>query len=343
MSDSNMCDHSYYLAPNTLPDTEGTYHGVYVSNGTDTLDDVCKNIETDKANVKKGTSKIVIRSMFGKLAEIISTRLCRVSAGPVTFEAAISGTVPYANSALGSDNEVYIAVRLSDQLRNAAAGITPKYVRPGAVAAVFDGVEDTASGQKSCISGTAPFVGTGLRLSATNEGERIEVVDKDGVSHEATVVSEDHGQRITARLPSALPAGKGRVVISTRGYKTPEGDVHTYSRSVTILAAEPGPTPEPLDLTEVQTAGEPVGSVNETALTVLRGVSLPTWDGSRDLCEVRYDGQSFACHDIEQDPDGYLEFTIDTTAGEVMNDGNQCVIYARINGREGSINAEWKH
>ena len=59
---------------------------------------------------------------------------------------------------------------------------------------------------------------------------------------------------------------------------------------------------------------------------------------------MRYDGQSFACHDIEQDPDGYLEFTIDTTAGEVIDhDGPVVEIYARINGREGSINAEWKH
>ena len=107
---------------------------------------------------------------------------------------------------------------------------------------------------------------------------------------------------------------------------------------------EPTPTPEPLDLTEVQTAGVNVGCVNETALTVLRGDSLPTWNGERDALEVRYDGQSFQCLDIEQDPDGYLEFTIDTTAGEVIDhDGPVVEIYAQINGREGTINAEWKH
>ena len=45
----------------------------------------------------------------------------------------------------------------------------------------------------------------------------------------------------------------------------------------------------------------------------------------------------------KQDPDGYLEFNIPIAAGEVMSDGNQCQVCARINGREGSINAEWKH
>ena len=263
MDNEKYCDHSYYLQPNTLPETEGSYHGVYVANGSSTLDDVGANIEASKANVSKGTVKLVIRSMFGKVAELVSSRLCRVSAGPVSFEAAIGGTVPYANSALGDENELYIAIRLQDQLRNAASGITPKRINATAANAVLDGVADVASGKKSCVSGTDPFLSIGLRISATGPGESLAVVDKDGVSHDAEVVAEEHGQRITARLSEALPPGQGRVVLTTRGYLTPDAELQTYSKAVTIVAGETPPGPaDPPEITRVQSDNEPEGTVN---------------------------------------------------------------------------------
>ena len=70
--DTNICKHSYYLTPNTLPDTEGTYRGVYVSNGTETLDDVA-GLMASRSGMDPAAVKLVVRSMYGKAAAITPT------------------------------------------------------------------------------------------------------------------------------------------------------------------------------------------------------------------------------------------------------------------------------
>ena len=73
------------------------------------------------------------------------------------------------------------------------------------------------------------------------------MVAADGTEAVAEVTGEDgYGMFITARLPVALPPGKGKVVLKTHGKRTPEGELRVLSKSVTILAGDPPPPPEPI-------------------------------------------------------------------------------------------------
>ena len=332
----------YSLVPNTLPETDG-YHAAVSHVGTVDAETFFARVAARRPGLEPSTAELVLASVCSAAAEILAERQYRISLGDVTFELAIPGSTDSIDGAMAGP--AYVAVRPSAAIRNAAAGITPLYsAGDGEKTEVFS-VEDIATRGRNAIVGTTAFRLAGANLSATGDDESLKVLAADGTEAVAEVTEDSEtGRFITAHLPVALPPGKGKVVLMTHGKRTPEGELHQCVKSVTILAAEPEPTPEPLDLTAVQTAGVNVGCVNETNLTVLRGTSLPTWDGARDALEVRYDGRSFACHDIEQDPDGYLEFNIPTTVGEVIDhDGPVVEIYARINGREGSINAEWRH
>ena len=238
--ETELCDHHYYLVPNTLPGTENTYRGVYVGNGSETLDDLAGRISSI-AGVSKALVLIVVRALYGKAGEFVSTRLCRVSAGRATFEAAISGSLPSANATLGPDNELYVAIRLADSLRNVAAGVVPGPANPNEVTARLEAVGDSTQSKR--ITGTEPFYLTGWCLSASGQGEGVAVIDRNGVSHAATIVSDGHGQRITARLETEIPSGTATVVLATRGYFTQDGELHTYEKKVEVVAGDEPPEP----------------------------------------------------------------------------------------------------
>ena len=83
---------------NTLPGTEGTYHD------TVTSIDLC-DLDTfaERAGRKCGYEAAIVKNVIGAVGaeaqEIISTRLYRVHAPGMTFEAAISGstTIPHSS------------------------------------------------------------------------------------------------------------------------------------------------------------------------------------------------------------------------------------------------------
>ena len=277
--DGQYCEHHYYLGENTLPGTEGTYHGVYVSNNTYDLDDIADAMSG--AGIKPATSKLVIRTMYSKVGELVSTRLCRVSAGPISFEPAASGTVPYANSTLGPDNELYVNVRLSDSLRNIAAGITPKRTDPSEVTARIDGVRSIPATEPKVIVSGEPFKITGWCVSATGSDESLAVVDKDGVSHAAEVIDEEHGQRIIARVAEEIPAGPATVLLMTHGYLTPDAELRTCSKKVTVMAGAP-PVPATVTLRTMKTEGMMDANVHyDTNPVTLEGENLTLGEGDR--------------------------------------------------------------
>ena len=289
--ETELCDHHYYLVPNTLPGTENTYRGVYVGNGSETLDDLAGRISSI-AGVSKALVLIVVRALYGKAGEFVSTRLCRVSAGRATFEAAISGSLPSANATLGPDNELYVAIRLADSLRNVAAGVVPGPANPNEVTARLEAVGDSTQSKR--ITGTEPFYLTGWCLSASGQGEGVAVIDRHGVSHAATIVSDGHGQRITARLETEIPSGTATVVLATRGYFTQDGELHTYEKKVEVAAGETPPTPvvNPPTVTGYEAdgmEGEPInlkdGSVN------VKGLNLS--GAERVLFRYSEDGEPF--------------------------------------------------
>ena len=216
---------------------------------------------------------IVVRALYGKAGEFVSTRLCRVSAGRATFEAAISGSLPSANATLGPDNELYVAIRLADSLRNVAAGVVPGPANPNEVTARLEAVGDSTQSKR--ITGTEPFYLTGWCLSASGQGEGVAVIDRHGVSHAATIVSDGHGQRITARLETEIPSGTATVVLATRGYFTQDGELHTYEKKVEVAAGETPPVVNPPRIDGAATQGQEDGVIETPGAAIeVRGNHL---------------------------------------------------------------------
>ena len=226
---------------NTLPGTEGTYHDAVSSIDLCGLDTFAERVGR-KCGYPAAVVKNIIGADGAEAQEILSTRLYRIGdVFGLTLEAAISGSVPSLDSPLTEDNDVYVAIHPSSELKNAASGITP--VRSGAETVVaLDRVEDEASGTPSVIDGTKTFILTGWGLSTSGEGEGVSVKSMvNGTETSATVIRNDGGRSVWARLDAALPAGKAKVCVMTGGAEP--GELWPVSRTVTILAGDTPPAP----------------------------------------------------------------------------------------------------
>ena len=178
----------------------------------------------------------------------------------VTFELAVPGSTDSIDGDI--EGPAYVAVRLSKPLRNAASGVTPVYTGDEGNRTDIFTVEDFATRAVNTIVGTGSFRVVGVNLSAVGDGETVKVAAPDGIETAAEVVEEDGtGRHITARLSVALSPGKGRVVLKTRGKRTPEGELRVLSKLVTIIAGE-GPVGPAPTITSAKTRGESEGSVN---------------------------------------------------------------------------------
>ena len=161
-----------------------------------------------------------------------------------TYELVLPGSTDSVDGA--PTKPVCVAVRLADDMRRAAAGLAPAYSDATGETVKIRAEEDLETRTQGQIVGCNPFRLAGSDLSASGEGEGIVGVSATGQKAEAEIVEENcRGAHVTARLVTALPPGKGTVMLSTRGWSTPEGELRTMSKSVTILAGAtpPGPTP----------------------------------------------------------------------------------------------------
>ena len=287
----------------------------------------------------------IIGGAFEAISDLERDALVRVRTDIGVVCGVITGSFPTSDAAFDpARNALELALRLDDALRLDLADTVPTIITDANLTKLrVDNVMDLAEQKPmNLIHGQHVFRVAGFNMVLADAGAAAYLENALGTTFALVIDRVVTHQLFEAHTAELLPAGDYKLVVKSRAGDA-AGPLQTSFRRVKYLRVE-DPAPEPLDLTAVQTAGVNVGCVNETNLTVLRGTSLPTWDGARDALEVRYDGRSFACHDIEQDPDGYLEFNIPTTVGEVIDhDGPVVEIYAQINGREGTINAEWRH
>lgn len=218
---------------------EGKYTGLFISNGSDGLDDIVDDICAAHPTIGRAELKLAIRGLAAEVRRAVGDDLNYVSAGSVAGLApAISGSVPSMDSPLTEgENELYVNVVALDHLRGVIGALTPSQDATGTSGVRIDYVEDVATKEKGVIKGTAEFVLTGRNLSARNEGESLALVAENGTEIAVTVVSgEDDvpGQRIKAHLATAAAAGEYRLRLNTRGYATPEADVESYTKKVTV-------------------------------------------------------------------------------------------------------------
>ena len=279
----------YSLVPNTLPETDG-YHAAVSHVGTVDAATFYSRVAKRRAGLDASTAELVLSSVCGTVAEMLQERQCRVALGDVSFELAIPGSTDSVDGAMAGP--AYVAVRPSAAIRNAAAGVTPVYsAGDGERTEVFS-VENLAAHRLGEIAGTEAFRLTGCNISASGEGESLKVVAADGTEAFAEVTDEDGlGKFITAHLPAALPPGKGRVVLTTRGKRTPEGEPRPLPKSVTILAGETPPGPAPT-LTGINSPEQESPGIEWDSGLEMHGTGLAL--GSGDKVEAKLEGDPSA-------------------------------------------------
>ena len=240
----------YSLQRNTLQSGSGGYHAVITHVGSVGEDEFYARAATRYSGLDAGTVRTSMEAVFSAAARILAERQYRNALDGITIELAIPGSTDAVN---GTPEEgVYVAFRPSAAVRDAASGIKPVYADGDGPKIEVLSVEDMASHGQGLIVGTEPFRLAGTNISASGDGEGITVSAADGTKAVAEVEGEEGaGRYITAHLPSALPPGKGKVVLMTHGKRTPEGELHQCVKSVTIIAGETPPVTPPPELTKI--------------------------------------------------------------------------------------------
>ena len=258
----------YVTVKSGLESVDGAYLGQFVSNGTRFLDDIAAAMCVDRPAVDEPEARLAIRALAAEIREQVGEKLCRVNAGAVSFEPAISGSLPAMDAPLSEENELYVNIIASDALRRAIGELVPTRDSSSAIKVVIDNVEDLASHDR-VIVGTREFVVTGYNLSARLEGEGLSLAEDDGTPAAAvTVKAEDGmGQRINAQLAAAVPAGDYRLQLTTHGYSTPDADVETYTKKVKVEATDEPMPMEPKISRVTSAEGEDVIKVG-VAMTI---------------------------------------------------------------------------
>lgn len=267
----------YVTVRSGLETVEGAYLGQFVSNGTSFLDDITGKMCEGRPAVDEPEARLAIRAIAAEIREKVGEGLFRVNAGDVSFEPAISGSLPAMDSALSEDNHLYVNIVASDAIKMAIGSIVPTRDSSSAVKVSIDNIEDLATHGR-LIVGTHEFVVTGRNLSASLEGEGMVLLRTDGSVATAVTVCEGDGmgQRINAQLAASVPAGTYLLQVTTRGYATPDAEAESYTKRVVVEAgSEPTPPANPPTATSYiadEMEGEPIYISNGTL--VVNGTNL---------------------------------------------------------------------
>lgn len=220
---------------------EGKYTGQFVSNGSDGLDEIADAICAAHPTIGRAEIKLAIRALAAEVRKAVGDDLNYVSTGSIAGLApAISGSVASMDSSLtDGENEFYVNIVALDHLRSVIGAFTPT-ADAAASGVRIDYVEDAATHERGVIRGTAEFVLTGRKISASGTGESLALIaDDDSVLSAVTIVGEGDGcgQRIRARLATAVAAGTYRLRLISRGYGETDGEPETYTKKVDVVAA----------------------------------------------------------------------------------------------------------
>ena len=302
----------FVLVKNNLPTAKEPYLGQFVSNGTTALDALCEKVCAGRTNIDAPTLKLILRTALAFVAEDMAENVFRYQTGLLTFEPAIEGSLPSMDAPLTDENPIVVAVRLAGEFVREIGAAVPSRDSDDAISVKIDDVLDLETEVRQQVTGRCRFQLTGRNISARGEGESLAVAGPDGVAHACPVVEEDGmGQRIVAEAPAGVTPGKGAVLLSTRGYATPDGETVQLKKQVTVL---PDRGPKPLAVSQDGTvkimsvdeihADEPfmIGGVNlgfdgeanrgiMGALAMVNGVSLDWYCGGEEEGSAN---QSFA-------------------------------------------------
>ena len=227
------------------------YLGVAVPIGSLAYDNILRRMLDRGTFMTRATAQYFLNEFYEYAAKVIADDVVRINMGAVSIYPMIGGSFDSEDDAFRAPrNTLYVGATLSQEIRDAVAGITPTSL--GAEAAVgtvkISSVMDLASETYRLIDGLNEFRVVGIDLTVPDgEDESLTLVASDGATKAAdiTVVRTDDGQRIVCTLASAVPKGTYYVRLVSHGLD-PTAPLSTVLHKVTVKSAETPPEPVPL-------------------------------------------------------------------------------------------------
>ncbi|MCR5752948.1 MAG: hypothetical protein K6G91_13420 [Kiritimatiellae bacterium] len=248
------------------------YTGVAVPVGSLAYDNILQRMLDRGTFMTRATAQYFLNEFYEYAAKVIADDVVRINMGAFSIYPMIGGSFDSEDDAFRAPrNTLYVGATLSQEIRDAVAGITPASLGTEAAngAVKISSVMDLASETYRLIDGLNEFRIVGIDLTVPDgEDESLSLVASDGVTKvsDITVVRTDDGQRIVCTLASAVPAGTHYVRLVSHGLD-PTAPLVTSLHKVSVKAAtapsEPAPT-----ITGAGTRGDDPGEVNVAGATL---------------------------------------------------------------------------
>ena len=226
------------------------YTGVAVPVGSLAYDNILQRMLDRGTFMTRATAQYFLNEFYEYAAKVIADDVVRINMGAFSIYPMIGGSFDSEDDAFRAPrNTLYVGATLSQEIRDAVAGITPASLGTEAAngAVKISSVMDLASETYRLIDGQKEFRIAGIDLTVPDgEDESLTLVAADGLTKVAdiTVVSTEDGQRIICKLASAVPAGTYHVRLVSHGLD-PTAPLVTDLHKVTVKAAPP-PAPTPI-------------------------------------------------------------------------------------------------
>ena len=242
----------YRLTRNATPTADkAPYLGVAVPVGSLAYDNILAKMIDAGTFMTKATAQYFLNAFYEFAAEEIAENVVRLNTGAVSIYPMIGGAFDSEDDTFKEPrNTLYIGATLSQDIRNAVAGIVPDYLGDEAAAGSvkINSVFDLATMTNGVIDGTNDFRICGIDLTVPDgDDESLTFVKKDGVTKVAdiTVSETEDGQRITCHLSGnteAIPKGTYKVRLASHGLD-PSAPLTVVTKTVTLVEAIPEPPP----------------------------------------------------------------------------------------------------
>ena len=305
----------YRLTRNATPTADkAPYLGVAVPVGSLAYDNILSKMIDAGTFMTKATAQYFLNAFYEFAAEEIAANVVRLNTGSVSIYPMIGGAFDSEDDTFKEPrNTLYIGATLSQDIRNAVAGIVPDYLGDEAAAGSvkINSVFDLTTMTNGVINSTNDFRICGIDLTVPDgDDESLTFVKKDGVTKVADIVVSEtaDGQRITCHLVSnteAIPKGTYKVRLASHGLD-PTAPLSVVTKTVTLTEAIPGVDPLAPKVTRVESEGVDEGEYNLMEAATFEGENL----GLDGLVGVKYtvtrDGEVVAEHAFGPD-DSFLD------------------------------------
>ena len=238
----------YRLTRNATPTADkAPYLGVAVPVGSLAYDNILAKMIDAGTFLSKATAQYFLSAFYEYAAEEIAAEVVRLNMGTVAIYPMIGGAFDSEDDTFKEPrNTLYIGATLSQEIRNAVAGIAPDYLgdETAAGSVKINTVFDVATMTNGVIDGTNDFRICGIDLTVPDgDDESLTFVKKDGVTKVADIVVSEtaDGQRITCHLANnaeEVPKGTYKVRLASHGLD-PTAPLTVVTKTVTLATALP--------------------------------------------------------------------------------------------------------